>query len=343
MADIIPDPEKFDENVSSSRLHITPVELRKLANKFIETNRGNALDLAARMEAWRRDVLVAFGGDFSEVTLAASLFGKTSRNKALACALFKVAAEEGYQNAAYNYALLIGTKEMKVDGGNVLSKKIIQELTQLNHVPSMLVMSDIKLRDKNVNDVKEAVTILKRAAKLKSGHAHFRLGYIYSSGLLGKPDYKRAIEYFGKLNEFNSPDGYYVIGCMLAQGKGTFDGKPDMKAVIENFEKAAAMGSSVSQYELGLRYVDGIDVAKDMDLGVEYLKLAAEGKMVLAMLKLCSLYILGTDVSKDYKEARRYLNDAAKYAGSNDNLVDRVRQMRAKLDELDKKSWCTIM
>ncbi|KAJ2085515.1 hypothetical protein IW140_002005 [Coemansia sp. RSA 1813] len=336
MADLIPNPKQFDKDVLGSRLSITPIELRKLVNQFVETNRGSS-SIAENMEIWRRDVLVAFRGNFSEITLAASMFAKTSRNKTLTCALYKVAAEEGYQNAAYNYALLVGTKELKVTGGNALSKKIIEELAQLDHIPSMLALSDIKIRSKNSNDMKEAVRILEKAAELKNGHAYYRLGHIYSNGLLVKHDYKKAIEWYGKLEELGSPDGYYLIGCMLLEGKGSADGKPDLKAAFESFEKAAAKGSVISQYELGMRYTDGIDVAKDTDLGLEYLILAAEGEMVMAMIKLSILYMEGTDIPKNYKQAREYLDKATKCAGTHKEVNATIQKVRTELDKLDNE------
>ncbi|KAJ2402485.1 hypothetical protein GGI23_000683 [Coemansia sp. RSA 2559] len=346
MADLIPNPQQFDENVVNSRLSIAPIELRKLANKFVETNRGSS-NVAEDMEIWRRDVLVAFGNNFSEITFAASLFAKTSRSKTLTCALYKVAAEEGYQNAAYNYALLVGTKELKVDGGNALSKKIIKELAQLDHIPSMLVLADINIRSKNAKDLRDAVNILEKAAEHKNGHSYYRLGHIYASGLLGTHDYKKAIEWFGKLDEVGSPEGYYLIGCLLSEGKGTVDGKPDLKAALANFERAAAKGSVISQYELGIRYTEGVGVAKDVDIGLEYLILAAEGKMAVAMLKLCSLYMLGTDVPKDYKRSRMYLDEAVKYSDSSKMLTDTIENLRSALDKEDKKpkkgSWCLVL
>ncbi|KAJ2656418.1 hypothetical protein IWW48_005039 [Coemansia sp. RSA 1200] len=317
IADIVPNPRQFDKNVLDSRLSITPVELRKLVNQFVEANRRKA-DIEENMEIWRRDVLAAFGNNYSEITLAASMFGKTSRSKTFACALYKVAAEEGYPNAAYHYAILIGTKELKVNGSNALSIKIIKELAELSHVPSILVLADMKIRSRNTSDAKYAVQLLEKVAEQKNGHAYYRLAQIYSGGLGGiERDYKKAIYWYDKLEEVGSSAGHSCVGLMLSKGEGTADGTPDLKGAMKRFEIGAAKGDTASQYELGRIYIEGTVVAKDLDLGLEYTKLSAEGGHVLSMLILSSIYMDGAEVPKDYVISRKYLQQAIVDAGPN--------------------------
>ncbi|KAJ2756283.1 hypothetical protein H4S06_003316, partial [Coemansia sp. BCRC 34490] len=316
MADIVPNPRQFDKNVLDSRLSITPVGLRRLISQFVEANRRKA-DIEENMEIWRRDVLAAFGNNYSDITLAASMFGKTSRSKTFACALYKVAAEEGYPNAAYHYAILIGTKELKVNGSNALSIKIIKELAELNHVPSIFVLADMKIRSRNTNDTKHAVRLLEKLAEQKNGHACYRLAQIYSGGLGGiERDYKKAIYWYDRLEQVGSSVGHSRVGLMLSKGEGTADGKPDPKGAMKRFEIGAAKGDTASQYELGRIYIEGTIVAKDLDLGLEYARLAAEGGHVLSMLILCSIYMDGAEVPKDYVASRKYLQQAIEHAGS---------------------------
>ncbi|KAJ1736641.1 hypothetical protein LPJ72_001233, partial [Coemansia sp. Benny D160-2] len=335
MADIVPNPRQFDKNVIDSRLSITPVGLRRLISQFVEANRRKA-DIEENMEIWRRDVLAAFGNNYSDITLAASMFGKTSRSKTFACALYKVAAEEGYPNAAYHYAILIGTKELKVNGSNALSIKIIKELAELNHVPSIFVLADMKIRSRNTNDAKHAVRLLEKLAEQKNGHACYRLAQIYSGGLGGiERDYKKAIYWYDRLEQVGSSVGHSRVGLMLSKGEGTADGKPDPKGAMKRFEIGAAKGDTASQYELGRIYIEGTIVAKDLDLGLEYARLAAEGGHVLSMLILCSIYMDGAEVPKDYVASRKYLQQAIEHAGSDQAVAQIVKELQSKLDRLD--------
>ncbi|KAJ1987430.1 hypothetical protein GGI25_005913 [Coemansia spiralis] len=346
ISDIIPDLTKFEDIVSRSRLKILPLKLRELANQFVQINRLKS-DINVRMEQWRSEVLDAFDNNLSDITYAASLFGKISSNKTLGCALYKVAAEEGYPNAAFYYAIIVGTGSIKIPNGSAVGWMIIKELVKMGHPASMVTLSDTKMRSSNPSDIKEGIRLLERAAEKDNRQACYKLGEIYRHGQGVPVDYNKAIEWHGKIKALGSSEGEFIIGDMLSKGQGTSDGKPDYAAAFKRFEQAAMKGSVESQFNLALYYLEGKGVVKDEDLGIEFLKLAADAKFPQAILTLSKLLIEGTATPKNYKKARALLDDATKYTDSAQVSANLAKILRQKLDNVEKqekeKSWCNFM
>ncbi|KAJ2829304.1 hypothetical protein GGI24_002170, partial [Coemansia furcata] len=107
-ADFVPRLRTLEKALSMVNLQIPPEKLMQIVTQFLLANRARR-DVHVELEKWRQDVLDAFNGDLKEITRAAGVFAKLSPKKFLAHALYKVAAEEGYQNAAHHYAVIMGT------------------------------------------------------------------------------------------------------------------------------------------------------------------------------------------------------------------------------------------
>ena len=102
--------------------------------------------------------------------------------------------------------------------------------------------------------------------------ACFFLGLYEEQGLLGKPDYPKAIEYYteGGLNgDYRS---YRQLGRIYAEGKIT---EEDPEKAYHNFMMAGAIGDPISVTNMAVYVEEGYGVEQNLDWAVKLYRLAA--------------------------------------------------------------------
>ncbi|KAJ2060176.1 hypothetical protein GGI17_003953 [Coemansia sp. S146] len=340
-ADFVPRLRTLEKALSMMNLQIPSEKLMQLVTQFLLANRARR-DVHIELEKWRQDVLDAFNGNLKEITRAANMFAKLSPKKFLAHALYKVAAEEGYQNAAYQYAVIMGTGSVGIPSAMAQSLAIIKDLVALGHPQSHITLSDIKIRSGSKESQRYAVELLEKAWRLGEAAAAFRLGNVYREGAVVERDYVQAIVWYDRASEKGAPEGHFMVGNMYSLGQGTADGKPDNVAAFSRMERAAMAGSVEAQYNLGLLYMEGRGVEKNPGLTVEYWSMASAERFPVAMLNLAKLLIEGKVVTKDVRRARNLLEAAIVSSGSDRFIAEQANMLLEKLGPARKK-WCSIM
>jgi TPR repeat protein len=86
----------------------------------------------------------------------------------------------------------------------------------------------------------------------------------------------------------------------------------DYKTAIKEFESLAKKGHPIAQNNLGFEYLHGDRVNKDIDLGVYWLKKAAEQQVPDAEVGLGLACLQGLVVDKNYEDGVNYINSARK-------------------------------
>lgn len=90
------------------------------------------------------------------------------------------------------------------------------------------------------------------------------------------------------------------------------NGEPDApKLNIEELRQKAEKGDSVAQTMLGVEYMKGDQVEKDLDKAIEWWKKAAEKGYAEAEYKLGVCYHFGFGIKKSHKLARYWYEKAA--------------------------------
>ena len=79
----------------------------------------------------------------------------------------------------------------------------------------------------------------------------------------------------------------------------------------------AASGNGESQYQLGLKYLAGNGVEKDLKKGIEWISMAADNGYLPAQLELGSIYIEGGEIRRDYSQAAKWYKKAAQNGDAN--------------------------
>ncbi|KAJ2382415.1 hypothetical protein H4S02_005759 [Coemansia sp. RSA 2611] len=340
-ADFVPRLSNLEKALAMMNLQIPSEILMQLVTRFLLANRARR-DVHIELEKWRQAVLDAFDGDLKEITRTAGLFAKLSPKKFLAHAFYKVAAEEGYPNAAYQYAVIMGTSSVGVPGAIAQSLAIIKDLVALGHPQSHVTLSDIKIQSSSKESQRYAIELLEKAWRLGEAAAAFRLGNLYREGVVVERDYAQAIVWYDRASEKGASEGHFMVGTMYSHGQGTADGKPDDVAAFGRMERAALAGSVEAQYNLGLFYKEGKGVEKNPGLAVEYWSLASAERFPVAMLNLAKLLMEGEFVTKDVRRARSLLEAAIASSGSDQFIAKQANMLLEKLGP-EKKSWCSVM
>ena len=145
-------------------------------------------------------------------------------------------------------------------------------------------------RDSNLS---EAIRNFEVAGKMGQSQALCDLGVIYESGLLGKQDLNKSKQFYEESVKKNNPMAMDNLGVFLLQHEENFVNDNCQKRAFELFEKARSLGYKKSLTNLGIMYLKGIHVQKDLVNAKDLFKRAAggdqpdlEAKYYLAYYKL---------------------------------------------------------
>ena len=85
----------------------------------------------------------------------------------------------------------------------------------------------------------------------------------------------------------------------------------DTGGLLEKLSQRAAQGQPEAQYQLGVIYLRGKGISKDLGQAAGLLRRAAERGIAEAQYQLGLLYLTGDGVMKDYAEAAKWIRKAA--------------------------------
>ncbi|KAJ2600918.1 hypothetical protein H4R99_003173 [Coemansia sp. RSA 1722] len=342
---LLPRTQVLKKVFLSSNYSITQSQLMELAVQFTKINSSSA-SVAEPMEEWRQRVLNMFDGHLRDITRVAGVLVKLSENKALAFAMYKVAGEEGYENALHYYAMMLGTQSVSQKNGRIQSHGIIRRLAEAGHGPSQMVLADVLLAKNDAGLAQKAIGLLEKAAAAGLPAAVYKLGDVYRKGqgaLASNPE--RALDWYAKAADMGVGQAHFAMGNMYSQGQGTLDGQPDFTLALRCFETAALLDIKEAQYNVGLYYLEGRGVQKNANLAVEYWLMAAANRFPVAALNLGKLFAEGKEVEKNYRRARDMLAIAIECSDPQKIIERSARDVLQKMEteQEAKKGWCTIM
>ncbi|KAJ2617442.1 hypothetical protein H4S08_000283 [Coemansia sp. RSA 1365] len=337
---IVPMPEKLDDALTKAKVSISSDQLLKLAYDFV--NASSAMDYQQKLEDWRQEVLRMFNNNLSQVTLTATMLINSSIDKTMGFALCKVAAEEGYANAAYYYAIVLGVRTFNVHMGRALGTSILKELVSLGHPPSQMTLAEYHLRKISPENKRKAIELLQKAA-VHMPAAAFKLADAYRKNTPSDSDIAAAIKWYTHAGKAGVVEAYFVLGNMYSRGEGTSDGNPDYKAAFDMFEIAAIRGNVESQYNMGHYYLEGKGVEKNAHLAAEYWGMAAAKRFPIALLNLGKLYAEGKELPRNIRRGKELLNIAIECSDSDGFIKSQAQTLLDRIKKQQQDTRCVIM
>jgi TPR repeat protein len=141
---------------------------------------------------------------------------------------------------------------------------------------------------------RKAIQNFEKAAQLNHSQAMCDLGLIYEHGMVGPVDLNRARTYYEKAVMLNNPMAMDNLGVFLLKEESNLvSNEANNRLAFELFDKARNLGYKKSLTNLGILYLKGIHVQKDLVNAKELFKKAASGdhpdieaKFYLAYFKL---------------------------------------------------------
>jgi TPR repeat protein len=164
---------------------------------------------------------------------------------------------------------------------------------------------------KSINGNKaKTMKLFRSAAKQGDAEAMFKLGL----GLLQKNgsehDTAEGKKWLEKSAELGFPSAITVLGMYSLNG--LFGYRKDVDKSLALFKDAYQKGDVAAALSLGMIYLGGFEVFRDIHQAVKYLSFAAENGAPIACFQLGNLYAHGIGVRKDKAESARLLLMAAK-------------------------------
>lgn len=104
-------------------------------------------------------------------------------------------------------------------------------------------------------------------------------------------------------------ESLFRVAMMQNNGLGMVANQP---LAVENLKRAAKLGHNLAHHLLGVAYLEGEGVEKNIDSAISWFEKAATFNLVGSMLVLSTLYADGTQVKKDDKKAKYWADKAAK-------------------------------
>jgi TPR repeat protein len=165
---------------------------------------------------------------------------------------------QGKNDVAFDIFFELAQFELSVDAQFALMKMCSDGLLKADQVESLM-------------------TWLNRESGRGNGYADYNVGLIHEQGVIGgKPDYKKAVEFYAKAIQEEVHDAFCNLGNIYLTGVGASQGVlKDIDKGAELLAKGAELGSRQAAYTLGSHYGKGEIIPADYRKAFFYLTLAS--------------------------------------------------------------------
>eukprot|EP00469_Lotharella_globosa_P012434 CAMPEP_0167779704 /NCGR_PEP_ID=MMETSP0111_2-20121227/4952_1 /TAXON_ID=91324 /ORGANISM="Lotharella globosa, Strain CCCM811" /LENGTH=477 /DNA_ID=CAMNT_0007670139 /DNA_START=227 /DNA_END=1660 /DNA_ORIENTATION=- len=171
-----------------------------------------------------------------------------------------------------------------------------------------LLVGTPKTPTKSPQAMVEGVRYLQMAAKNGEAEAYNMLGYIYSTGKLGKPDNEKSFECYSKAVDLGWGPSVPFLAHAYQFGLGT---EKDIDKAIPLHERAARAGYSASMNALGGLYHDGTEVDRDFETALSWFEKAGDHGEAGAQFQCAIHKMYGMGCEANLREAKEWLEKAA--------------------------------
>jgi TPR repeat protein len=117
-------------------------------------------------------------------------------------------------------------------------------------------------------------------------------------------NFSMAYQLLAPLAAADNDEAIWRIGMMQSYGLGMIENK---KLGIENFEKAASLGSGMALHMLGVAYMMGEGVEKNLDSAISWFEQAVEKGLQGSAFSLSMIY---SDYLNDTTKAQHWIDVA---------------------------------
>ena len=153
-----------------------------------------------------------------------------------------------------------------------------------------------------------AIEWYKKSAEQKYESAYYNLGVLFSIDKGVTQDFKKAVEFYSLGAKLNSSDCLYGLAFCYFSGKGVEENK---EKAFSLFKEASSIGNLYAKNVLYRCYIHGWGTEKDEEAALKVLKEAAKLKHPKSCYELARYYLLGSFVNRDERKAFRLIKESA--------------------------------
>ncbi len=252
-----------------------------------------------------------------------------------------------------------------------LAIQCFTDCARQGNTEAMYQLAQKYLQPTATQNLDEAQSLLNMAAEKGHALAMFTLARLYHEGTVIPKDDSKALYWYSEAISKDHPQAEYELAMLLLKGTWQMNENPinlllksaeqdyvpaqlslaklyqqgqkvpkNERAAFDWYVRAAKAGEPEAFYYIGLCFVYGqLNQPKNRDLGVEYLKQAAEAGYIPAQYTLASLYLEGQSVLDDRQQAMDYLIQAANNGWVDAQLKLAQTLMQFSLPQYDKAAF----
>lgn len=152
---------------------------------------------------------------------------------------------------------------------------------------------------------------------IKRGHrdAHFNLALLYNGEQAPFSDLKRARELMHVVAQKGDLEAQFILATMMNSSLGKISSNPSQ--ALHWLGRAANRGHEKAQFQLGMQYLKGLNVARDSKVAYQWFSKAAKKNVAGAHFNLALMHERGDGVTANTDQAIRWYITAAGLGNAN--------------------------
>ena len=155
------------------------------------------------------------------------------------------------------------------------------------------------------NDLEQAYELYLEAASCGHPKAFERLGDMYFFGMYVRQDHKKSMAYYDILAQKGNLSAMSEVVDLMAMTEDD-SGVCDPEKYMRYLNALSDSGNGNYKISLGLEYVRGLYVERDIEKAIELFETAVKLGKTFGYSCIADLYFDGEHVPQDYKKAKQY-------------------------------------
>ena len=155
------------------------------------------------------------------------------------------------------------------------------------------------------NDLEQAYELYLEAASCGHPKAFERLGDMYFFGMYVRQDHKKSMAYYDILAQKGNLSAMSEVVDLMAMTEDD-SGVCDPEKYMRYLNALSDFGNGIYKISLGLEYVRGLYVERDIEKAIELFETAVKLGKTFGYSCIADLYFDGEHVPQDYKKAKQY-------------------------------------
>lgn len=132
-----------------------------------------------------------------------------------------------------------------------------------------------------------SMALLKESADEGFKRAQVEMGIFLSDSLIFEPDYPLAIKYFEMAALSNDGEACFNLGILYMNGTGV---NKNIEKSFDYFNKSAELNFPLGIHQIGAFYLEGLFVEENYSKAIQYFKRACDLNCVVSLVTLANIY-----------------------------------------------------